>query len=139
MTIVLHFYLVISCLLVGGFICNQHIEKNQPRKKESRGIDFLKGYELYSWEKDEDWYFSILSGTNRAKSIQEITDSSLNTSIPFDVLVQRIDFLPISSQIFWSYKNMSSNKEHFDFPPDSVILKLEQICLNSNLSLHVIK
>jgi hypothetical protein len=33
----------------------------------------LKGYELYSWQADREWYFTLSSGTNRAKRVQEIT------------------------------------------------------------------
>lgn len=32
----------------------------------------MKGYELYSWEEDGRWCFSILIGTNREKTQQEI-------------------------------------------------------------------
>jgi hypothetical protein len=33
----------------------------------------FKGYELYSWEEGGEWHFSLISGTNRTKSVEEIT------------------------------------------------------------------
>lgn len=33
----------------------------------------LKGYELYSWEEDNQWHFTLITGTNRIKTMEEIT------------------------------------------------------------------
>ena len=35
--------------------------------------DSMKGYELYSWKVNNHWYYSLLPGTNRLKSYEEIT------------------------------------------------------------------
>ena len=32
----------------------------------------MKGYELYSWQEGNTWKFSLLVGTNREKSLDEI-------------------------------------------------------------------
>ena len=32
----------------------------------------FKGYELYSWTKDGHWYFTLITGTNRTKTLEEI-------------------------------------------------------------------
>jgi hypothetical protein len=32
----------------------------------------MKGYELYSWPDGEDWYFALVTGTNRNKTVEEI-------------------------------------------------------------------
>ena len=32
----------------------------------------LKGYELYSWPEDSQWHFTLITGTNRLKTIEEI-------------------------------------------------------------------
>ncbi len=32
----------------------------------------VKGYELYSWEEDEQWHFTLITGTNRNKMLEEI-------------------------------------------------------------------
>ena len=33
----------------------------------------LKGYELYSWKEDNQWHFTFITGTNRTKTMEEIT------------------------------------------------------------------
>jgi hypothetical protein len=33
----------------------------------------FKGYELYSWEEDSQWHFTLITGTNRTKTMEEIT------------------------------------------------------------------
>ncbi|MFC1940340.1 hypothetical protein ACFLXO_06645 [Chloroflexota bacterium] len=33
----------------------------------------FKGYELYSWEEDNQWHFTLITGTNRTKTMEEIT------------------------------------------------------------------
>jgi hypothetical protein len=32
----------------------------------------MKGYELYSWQQDGQWHFTLITGTNRNKNIEEI-------------------------------------------------------------------
>ncbi len=32
----------------------------------------MKGYELYSWELDRGWHFTLITGTNRNKTLEEI-------------------------------------------------------------------
>ncbi len=36
----------------------------------------LKGYELYSWEEDNQWHFTLITGTNRTKTMEEITSKA---------------------------------------------------------------
>jgi len=33
----------------------------------------MKGYELYSWQEDGQWRFTLITGTNRTKTMEEIT------------------------------------------------------------------
>jgi hypothetical protein len=33
----------------------------------------MKGYELYSWSADNQWHFTLITGTNRNKTLEEIT------------------------------------------------------------------
>jgi hypothetical protein len=35
--------------------------------------DSMKGYELYSWHQDGEWHFTLITGTNRNKSMEEVT------------------------------------------------------------------
>lgn len=40
----------------------------------------MKGYELYSWQADNQWHFTLITGTNRTKTLEEIV--SENSYIP---------------------------------------------------------
>jgi hypothetical protein len=33
----------------------------------------MKVYELYSWEEVSQWHFTLITGTNRTKTMEEIT------------------------------------------------------------------
>ena len=33
----------------------------------------MKGYELYSWPVEDEWHFTLITGTNRLKTVEEIT------------------------------------------------------------------
>ncbi len=33
----------------------------------------MKGYELYSWQDGQQWRFTLITGTNRTKTLEEIT------------------------------------------------------------------
>ncbi len=47
----------------------QTIAQNKPKKRS------IKGWELYSWQEQNAWKFSILIGTNRNKKLEEIKAS----------------------------------------------------------------
>ena len=40
----------------------------------------MKGYELYSWEEDTRWHFTLITGTNRTKTMAEITSEGDSVS-----------------------------------------------------------
>jgi len=70
----------------------------------------MKGYELYSWEEDNQWHFTLITGTNRTKTMEEITSKEdfisetgwvkihvMGANAIKDVLSR----LPQSESIFW--------------------------------------
>ena len=38
------------------------------------------GYELYSWPADDQWHFTVITGTNRLKSREEVTSGVAGSS-----------------------------------------------------------
>jgi hypothetical protein len=36
----------------------------------------MKGYELYSWPEDSQWHFTLITGTNRNKTLEEIISNT---------------------------------------------------------------
>jgi hypothetical protein len=62
------------------------------------GAQSMKGYELYAWESEGRWWFSLLLGTNRAKTVGEVTDPG-NTLKSLDALVKHLSTLPVGEFI----------------------------------------
>jgi len=70
----------------------------------------MKGYELYSWEEDNQWHFTLITGTNRTKTMEEITSNADYISetgwvkiqvVGADAIKDVLSRLPQSESIFW--------------------------------------
>ena len=60
----------------------------------------IKGYELYSWKINGHWYYSLLPGTNRTKSYEEITSPGL-VKKDASGLKAELQKLPKGEEVFW--------------------------------------
>lgn len=60
----------------------------------------MKGYELYSWKVKGHWYYSLLPGTNRLKSYEEITGPGVVTRDAAG-LRSALQKLPRGEEVFW--------------------------------------
>jgi hypothetical protein len=69
-----------------------------------------KGYELYSWLEEDRWHFTLISGTNRSKTSDEILspDSFITPDGWVKITVSGVqdlksvlDNLPDSQEVFW--------------------------------------
>jgi hypothetical protein len=110
----------------------------------------LKGYELYSWQENGDWYFTLVTGTNRTKTSAEITseediledDGWLKiTVMGVPELVKVLDRLPSSEQIFWlDGKRLAEVGEtsKFVFPPGEVVDQVRQYSEGKGINLEVV-
>jgi hypothetical protein len=70
----------------------------------------FKGYELYSWEEDNQWHFTLITGTNRTKTMEEITPSKDRISetgwvtihvVGADAIKDVLSRLPHNEPVFW--------------------------------------
>lgn len=92
----------------------------------------MKGYELYSWQDGNQWHFSMLVGTNREKTLDEIKAN--DTRLPdVDALISVLKKVPSGQYITWS------SRETLSFPPDSIIKQIEQTCTDKGLILNIAK
>jgi len=89
----------------------------------------MKGYELYSWQDGSQWKFSLLTGTNREKTLEEIksTDTVLSG---VDALTSALEKMPAGQFITWSAR------ETLSFPPDEIIEQVEKACEEKGLILN---
>jgi hypothetical protein len=90
----------------------------------------MKGYELYSWQEGNQWKFSILVGTNREKTLNEI--KSTDTILPdVDALISTLEKVPSGQYVTWS------SRETLSLPPDNIIKQVKQICKDEGLILNI--
>lgn len=60
----------------------------------------MKGYELYSWKENGKWHYLLLPGTNRTKSLEEITKNNA-VKIGDTALKEMFKQLAEGEQVFW--------------------------------------
>ena len=70
----------------------------------------MKGYELYSWEEDNQWHFTLITGTNRNKTLEEVISKEDYISesgwvktqvVSIDAIKDVLSRLPRSESVFW--------------------------------------
>ena len=70
----------------------------------------FKGYELYSWEEGGQWHFTLITGTNRIKTLEEITSEEEFISktgwvkiqvVGADAIKDVLSRLPEGESVFW--------------------------------------
>ncbi len=72
-----------------------------PAEREAKPA--FKGMELYSWRPTgQDWHFSLLLGTNRNKSIEEVMDPEV-TIVGVAALKERLAYLTVGEWVTWGY------------------------------------
>ena len=90
----------------------------------------MKGYELYSWRDGDQWNFSVLVGTNREKTLDEIKSADVALS-SVDALMSTLEKIPAGQYITWS------SRETLTFPPDEIRSQVEQVCKDKGLILNM--
>jgi hypothetical protein len=101
----------------------------------------MKGWELYSWPNGDDWNYSILPGTNRVKSYEEVTTNRILV-LGIDSLKMILDKLPENENIFWIGEEWLERCWGTDYGdlalPDFItILEIEAYCIQNNLHLFL--
>ena len=70
----------------------------------------MKGYELYSWQEEGQWHFALITGTNRIKTIEEMTSKEDFVSetgwvkievTGADAIKDVLSRLPECESVFW--------------------------------------
>jgi len=110
----------------------------------------MKGYELYSWSEDGQWHFTLITGTNRNKTLEEITSGEDFVSETGWVRVQVVGVnairavlskLPQGEEIVWLARPRSEQTPpgdiDFMFPPEQIIDSVKEHAEQSGLDLLV--
>ncbi len=96
----------------------------------------MKGWELYSWQEDGDWLFSLLEGTNREKSSAEIQASDA-TLEGIDALEATLESIAPGQYVTWWSPGWV--EEALAFPPDDTVEEVQRICEDQGLQLTIAK
>jgi hypothetical protein len=94
----------------------------------------MKGYELFSWKENGHWHYSLLAGTNREKTYEEITSKAtvIVGTANFESELKR---LPKGVEVLWRSdapvgvkRPTSSNATSFKQPSRKRINRIKALC-----------
>ena len=79
-----------------------------------------KGWDIRSWKNDKgEWVFSILFGTNRLKSVDEIRESGV---VGIDALKKELRTLKEGEYVNWTHTAVQiDGKMDLEYPPADII------------------
>jgi hypothetical protein len=107
----------------------------------------MKGWELYSWPAGNEWYYSLMVGTNRIKTYAEVTSAEasalhLITVIGIDTLKLVFAKFPENEYITWIGKgwlesSWGGNYGNLQLPPQNTIEEITQFCNQKKLNLQL--
>jgi len=138
-----HMIIIIVALITLITACQQTIIDNQNKQGGSAVKDdvtylpllsdkFMKGYELYSWEENGTWYFSLLVGTDRLKTPVEVKDESIRLA-SVERLLTELGYLQQGENVFWS----AFRVEGTAMPPDQIINRVSDYCTAKGIQLNI--
>ena len=93
----------------------------------------FKGYEIYSWPQDNLWHYTLITGTNRDKTVQEIITGNNTVSgdglvniqvIGVDAIKELISRIPQGDFVIWlpgPRADLTQSPVNFGFPPASTV------------------
>lgn len=110
----------------------------------------MKGYELYSWQTGGEWRFTLITGTNRLKSLEEITSGADTVSADgwvrisvqgVDALESLLRRLPEGEEILWIGEQWREralvDAGKLTLPPQETIDAVEESSRKLGLELRV--
>ncbi len=108
----------------------------------------MKGYELVSWEVDGTWNFTLVTGTNREKTFEELMtpDSSVNDNGFVKITVpglgqikEALGMLPEGSEVFWSGMSLAGQVPdgtvYFTYPSQAMVDEIASFCEENGIQL----
>jgi hypothetical protein len=140
--------LVCATTLLVLLLCGCADATGEPPPAASPLPRSFKGYELYSWKSGGTWYFTLTTGTNRLKTLAEITspenveegDWVKITVAGVPNLKSVLARLPAGTQISWvSAHHLGSSErksgQRIRRPPVWAFRELESYCSERDLDL----
>ncbi len=96
------------------------------------GARSMKGYEMYSWQMRGVWYFSVVVGTDRIKTYDEISSAELRVQ-GLEALESELDEPPRGERVFWSAQRVANTA----LPPVRMIEQISGYCRERGIQLEI--
>jgi hypothetical protein len=108
----------------------------------------FKGYELYSWEEEGQWHFTLITGTDRIKTIEEITSKEDFLSetgwvkirvVGADAIKDVLSRLPEGESVFWcdELHTGQSTETDLQLPPEEIADAIQEYAKQCGLDFVV--
>ncbi len=110
----------------------------------------FKGYELYSWEEEGQWHFTLITGTNRTKTMEEITSKEDFISetgwvkihvVGADAIKDVLSHLPEGESVFWCDElhigQVAETNISLQLPPEQITGAIEEYARQCGLDFTV--
>jgi hypothetical protein len=110
----------------------------------------MKGYELYSWPANGQWHFTLITGTNRLKTVEEITtgEDLLTADGWVRIHVQGVDAIqavlgriPPGEWVFWIGQGWLARVQGAEgditLPPQETVAAIQSVCGQLGITLQV--
>jgi hypothetical protein len=101
----------------------------------------MKGWELYSWNVHDSWFYSFLPGTNRVKSYEEVIGNPI-IAMGVDSLKRMLDRFPRDEEIIWIGNEWLEEPWPAQYgtlglPAQQILDEIKAHCLKRNLVLSI--
>lgn len=103
----------------------------------------IKSYELYSWKVKGKWHYSLLEGTNRTKTYDEIISRNAGRT-GTEALEAELKKIPRGEEVFWmgdapvgARRSAASKGLDFKHPSRDRIKRIKTICESLGIKLKL--
>jgi hypothetical protein len=134
--------LALAMLVTGLAACSNTSKEPLPHS--------LKGYELYSWQDAGQWHFTLITGTNRNKTLSEIVigeggaagDGWVNLhALGVDEIKDILRRVPEGEWVTWSSGSFAAEPAELsiklELPPQEIISAIKAYAEKCGLKLQV--
>lgn len=143
---------VLLALLLLGACAGQSAAPEEPTAAPLDPLPrSMKGYELYSWPTGEGWAFTLITGTNRNKTYEEVTTGEAQverggwvklTVEGVEALKAVLARLPEDTPVFWvgaasPIMGEQAAGHELALPDAATLDEVEKHCRELGLDLHV--
>jgi hypothetical protein len=144
-------YLLLFLLLIlGSAACNKGTNSTSNADQGTLPHS-MKGYELYSWQEQGQWHFTLITGTNRVKILEEIISGENVVSQDGWVRIHAVGVDEINAVlsrllkkefVFWNGAQWLEQTQQADnkitFPPAQIIDTIKEHARQCGLDFQVL-